>query len=142
LRKVRSAEARAGLADLDTYRHFSARVAACRGSVLDFLARAKSQGKVVAAYGAAAKGNTLLNFCGITSEDISMVADRNPYKQSKLLPGSHIPVVSPDELMLSKPDYVLILPWNLKAEIMRQLAAISAWGGRFVTAVPTVQCYK
>jgi hypothetical protein len=142
LRRVRSAEARAGLADLDAYRHFSARVEACRSSVLDFLARAKSQGKLVAAYGAAAKGNTLLNFCGVTSADIPMVADRNPYKQSKLLPGSHIPVVSPDELMRSKPDYVLILPWNLKAEIMRQLGAISAWGGRFVTAVPTVQCYR
>ena len=142
LREVRSAEALAGLADLDTYRHFSERVDACRSSVLDFLARARSEGKVIAAYGAAAKGNTLLNFCGVTSADIPMVADRNPYKQSKLLPGSHIPVVSPDELMRSKPDYVLILPWNLKTEIMRQLTAISAWGGRFVTAVPTVHCYK
>jgi hypothetical protein len=97
---------------------------------------------VVSAYGAAAKGNTLLNFCGITADSIPMVADRNPHKQSKLLPGSHIPVVSPDELARHKPDYVLILPWNLKTEIMRQLDGIRAWGGRFVTAVPTVHCYE
>jgi SAM-dependent methyltransferase len=142
LRKVRSDERLAGLADLDTYRRFSEGVVACRSSLLEFLARAKSAGKVVAAYGAAAKGNTLLNFCGITADDIPMVADRNPHKQSKLLPGSHIPVVSPDELTRRKPDYVLILPWNLKTEIMRQLAGISAWGGRFVTAVPTVHCYE
>ena len=142
LHAVRAAEALAGLAELDTYRHFAARVQACRSSLRDFLARAKSAGKLVAAYGAAAKGNTLLNFCELTREDIAMVADRNPHKQSKLLPGSHIPVVSPDELLRSEPDYVLILPWNLKAEIMQQLARISAWGGRFVTAVPTVQCHE
>jgi len=142
LSNVRSAERRAGLADLDTYRRFSERVAACRNSLLDFLARAKSEGKVVAAYGAAAKGNTLLNFCGITAHDIPMVADRNPHKQSKLLPGSYIPVVSPDELTRHKPDYVLILPWNLRTEIMRQLDGIRDWGGRFVIAVPTVHCYE
>jgi SAM-dependent methyltransferase len=142
LHKVRADERLAGLDDLNTYRRFSERVDVCRSSVLEFLARAKAQGKVVAAYGAAAKGNTLLNFCGVTARDIPMVADRNPHKQSKLLPGSHIPVVSPDELLRNKPDYVLILPWNLKTEIMRQLNAISAWGGRFVTAVPTVHCYE
>jgi hypothetical protein len=79
-----------------------------------FLARAKRESKTVAAYGAAAKGNTLLNFCGATPADIAMVADRNPHKQSKLLPGTHIPVVSPEELMRARPDYVLILPWNLQ----------------------------
>jgi SAM-dependent methyltransferase len=142
LRKVRSAEMLAGLAELDAYRRFSERVAACGSSLLEFLARAKAAGKVVIAYGAAAKGNTLLNFCGITADGIPMVADRNPHKQSKLLPGSHIPVVSPDELTRHKPDYVLILPWNLKTEIMRQLDGIRAWGGRFVTAVPTVHCYE
>jgi len=142
LRRVRAAEMRAGLADLDAYRRFSERVAACRSSLLEFLTRAKAADKVVAAYGAAAKGNTLLNFCGLTANDIPMVADRNPHKQSKLLPGSHIPVVSPEELRRHKPDYVLILPWNLKTEIMRQLDGIRAWGGRFVTAVPTVHCYE
>jgi len=141
LLNVRAAEQRAGLADLDTYRRFSARVTACRSALLEFLARAKSEGKSVAAYGAAAKGNTLLNFCGVTAQDIPLVADRNPHKQSKLLPGSHIPVVSPQELMRRRPDYVLILPWNLQTEIMRQLEGIRAWGGRFVTAVPTVHCH-
>src|ERR1700722_1767964 len=139
---VRSAETRAGIADLDTYRRFSERVAACRSSLLEFLADAKADGKIVAAYGAAAKGNTLLNFCGITARDISMVADRNPHKQAKLLPGSHIPIVSPEELTRHRPDYVLILPWNLQAEIRRQLPGIKAWGGRFVTPVPTVHCYE
>jgi SAM-dependent methyltransferase len=142
LSAVRAAEARAGMADLDTYRRFSERVAACRSSLLEFLAGARSAGKVVAAYGAAAKGNTLLNFCGISTRDIPLVADRNPHKQAKLLPGSHIPVVSPEELMRRKPDYVLILPWNLQTEIRRQLAGIKAWGGRFVTPVPTVHCFE
>jgi hypothetical protein len=108
----------------------------CRLSLKRFLAQAAAEGKRVMAYGAAAKGNTLMNFCGVTSADISMVADRNPHKQGKLLPGTHIPVVSPEELMRQRPDYVLILPWNLKDEIKRQLADIGAWGGRFVTPVP------
>jgi SAM-dependent methyltransferase len=129
-------ESSAGLGTLDAYRRFAERVEACRGSMLSFFAEARRQGKRVAAYGAAAKGNTLLNFCGATSRDVSMVADRNPHKQSKLLPGTHIPVVSPEALMEAKPDYVLILPWNLQEEIRRQLAGIAAWGGRFVTPVP------
>ena len=97
LSKLRAQEAAAGLGRLDTFLKFADRVDACRRSVLDFLAQAKRDGKIVAAYGAAAKGNTLLNFCGVTRDDISMVGDRNPHKQSKLLPGSHIPVVSPEE---------------------------------------------
>jgi hypothetical protein len=139
LRAVRDEEAAVGLPDLNTYLRFSARVDACRSALLDFLAAAKRQGKTVAAYGAAAKGNTLLNFCGLTREDISMVADRNPYKQAKFLPGSHIPVVSPEELLEGRPDYVLILPWNLEEEIRRQLRGIAAWGGKFVTPVPLVR---
>ena len=87
---------------------------------------------------AAAKGNTLLNFCAVTPQDISLVADLNPHKQGKLLPGTHIPVVSPQALMEDRPDYVLILPWNLQHEIRRQLDGVRAWGGRFVTAVPQV----
>jgi SAM-dependent methyltransferase len=136
LRALRAQEAAAGLGDLGTYLRFAERVETCRRSVLDFLARAKRESKAVAAYGAAAKGNTLLNFCGVTREDISMVADRNPHKQTKLLPGTHIPVVSPEELMHARPDYVLVLPWNLQAEIRRQLDGIRAWGGRFVIPVP------
>ena len=138
LLKVRRKEAEAGLSELATYLRFAERVEACRRSLLEFLADAKRQGKTVAAYGAAAKGNTLLNFCGVTPQDISRVADRNPHKQGKLLPGTHIAVVSPEELLSQKPDYVLILPWNIKDEIRRQLHGIAEWGGRFVTPVPLV----
>jgi hypothetical protein len=136
LREVRAQETAAGLDDLATYKKFSKRVAECRDSLLAFLAAAKREGKRVAAYGAAAKGNTLLNFCAVTPQDIAFVADRNPHKQRKFLPGTHIPVVSPEELMQAKPDYVLILPWNLRDEIRQQLKGIEAWGGRFVTPVP------
>jgi SAM-dependent methyltransferase len=141
LREVRAQEEAAGLADLKTYMQFAKRVDECRDSLREFLAGAKRDGKRVAAYGAAAKGNTLMNFCGITPDDIAFVADRNPHKQNKLLPGTHIPVISPEELMQAKPDYVLILPWNLRDEISRQLADINAWGGRFVTPVPLVQIF-
>ncbi|MDB6083153.1 MAG: SAM-dependent methyltransferase, partial [Gammaproteobacteria bacterium] len=132
LRAVRQQELVAGLPDAATYLRFAERVEECRRSLLGFLAHAKREDAVVAGYGAAAKGNTLLNFCGATRNDISMVADRNPHKQGKLLPGTHIPVVSPDELMRAKPDYVLILPWNLRDEIMAQLAGIREWGGKFI----------
>jgi SAM-dependent methyltransferase len=136
LSEVRAQESAAGLEDLATYTKFSKRVEECRDSLLAFLAAAKREGKQVAAYGAAAKGNTLLNFCGVDHTDITFVADRNPHKQKKFLPGTHIPVVSPEELTQAKPDYVLILPWNLRDEIQQQLKGIEAWGGRFVTAVP------
>jgi SAM-dependent methyltransferase len=141
LQAVRGEEAAAGLQDLETYRSFATRVDECRESLLAFLAAARVQGRAVAAYGAAAKGNTLLNFCGVGCDDISVVADKNPHKQGKLLPGTHIPVVSPETLLSREPDYVLILPWNLQHEIRGQLAAIAAWGGRFVTPVPLVQVY-
>ncbi|MGO9934272.1 MAG: methyltransferase domain-containing protein [Steroidobacteraceae bacterium] len=141
LRDVRAQETAAGLADLATYLQFAKRVDECRDSLREFLSTAKRDGKQVAAYGAAAKGNTLLNFCGVTPQDIPFVADRNPHKQKKLLPGTHIPVVSPQELMRAKPDYVLVLAWNLRDEIRQQLAGIAEWGGRFVTPVPLVRIY-
>jgi len=141
LRKLRAQESAAGLADLGTYLRFAERVENCRRSLLGFLAEAKREGKTVAAYGAAAKGNTLLNFCGVTPADIPQVADRNPHKQSKFLPGTHIPVVSPEALLQARPDYVLILPWNLQDEIRQQLQGITRWGGRFVTPVPVVRIY-
>jgi len=141
LHKLREQESAAGLADLGTYLRFSERVENCRRSLLEFLGQAKRDGKVVAAYGAAAKGNTLLNFCGVTPQDIAQVADRNPHKQSKFLPGTHIPVVSPEAFLQSKPDYVLILPWNLQEEIRQQLQEVRQWGGRFVTPVPVVRIY-
>ena len=104
--------------------------------LLDFLLRAKADGKRVVGYGAAAKGNTLLNYAGVKSDLIAWVADANPHKQGKFLPGSRIPVVSPEQLVAEKPDYVLVLPWNLLKEVSEQLAPVRAWGGRFVIAVP------
>jgi SAM-dependent methyltransferase len=142
LAEVRAREAAAGLTQRETYIRFAARVEECRRSVLAFFVQAKQQGKSVSAYGAAAKGNTLLNFCGLGRGDITLVADRNPHKQSKLLPGTHIPVVSPERLMQEKPDYVLILPWNLQEEIRAQMSGIAAWGGRFVTPIPLVRIYS
>jgi SAM-dependent methyltransferase len=136
LHAVRQKEQAAGLPDLSTYLRFAERVEECRRSLLKFFAQAKREGKMVGAYGAAAKGNTLLNFCSASRDDVFMVADRNPHKQSKLLPGTHIPVVSPEELMRAKPGYILILPWNIKDEVRRQLRDIGEWGGRFVTPVP------
>jgi hypothetical protein len=136
LKGLRVREQAAGLADLATYERFAGRVETCRRSLLKFLADAKREGRTVAAYGAAAKGNTLLNFCNVGRDDIAMVADRNPHKQAKFLPGTHIPVVAPEDLMRARPNYVLILPWNLQAEIRRQLAGIAEWGGRFVIPVP------
>jgi SAM-dependent methyltransferase len=141
LLRVRAAEAAAGLADAAVYLRFGARAAACRNSVREFLRDARAAGRRVIGYGAAAKGNTLLNFCGAGPLDLACVADRNPHKQGKLLPGSRIPVISPEELLRLQPDYVLILPWNLRSEIMRQLEPIRAWGGRFVTPVPEIQIH-
>lgn len=141
LRDIRRREKAAGLDDLATYSRFAQRVEACRQSLLEFLASCKRQSKSVVAYGAAAKGNTLLNFCNVTRADIAVVADRNPHKQSKLLPGTHIPVVTPEALMQMRPDFVLILPWNLQEEIRTQLHEVSQWGGKFVTPVPLIRIH-
>lgn len=133
---LRARERAAGLDRLSTYEGFTAKVEAVRDCFLTFLASAKAEGRVVAAYGAAAKGNTFLNYCGVTAHDIVAVFDANPHKQDRFLPGSHVPIFAPERLDDIKPDYVLILPWNLKDEIMAQLAHISGWGGRFVICTP------
>ena len=104
-----------------------------------YLAQAKGQGRKVAAYGAAAKGNTFLNYCGATADDIVASFDANPAKQDKFLPGSHVPILAPGAVADVRPDDLLILPWNLKGEIMGQMAFIRDWGGRFVIASPEVQ---
>ena len=103
---------------------------------LSFLLSARAEGKTVAGYGAAAKGNTLMNFAGVRPDLVAFVADRNPAKQGKYLPGSRIPVVGDDELRKARPDFVIIFPWNLRDEVMAEHAYIGEWGGRFVTAVP------
>ena len=136
--RVRDAEALARLGRPETYDAFAPRVEACRASLRAFLDRARLTGKTVAAYGAAAKGNTLLNHCGVTTADVAYVVDRNPHKVGRLLPGSHLPVHDVDHVRRTRPDYVLVLPWNWKDEIVAQMADVSSWGGRFVTAVPTV----
>ena len=121
------------------YTNFQQRAFHIKEQLLQFLLDQKKTEKTVAAYGAAAKGNTLLNYCGIKNDFIDFVADANPHKQNKFLPASHIPVVNEARLKATKPDYVLILPWNLREEITRQLAYIKDWGGKFVTAIPSLQ---
>lgn len=132
-------EKAAGLAGIDRFDAFAAGVAATRRALLAFLIAARTDGKTVAAYGAAAKGNTLLNYCGIRADMVAFVADRNPTKQGRMLPGSRIPVVDPDEIARARPDYLLVLPWNIKDEVMAQMAHIREWGGQFVIPIPTVE---
>jgi SAM-dependent methyltransferase len=131
-------EKAAGLNTLAGYAGFSKRAEKIRTEFLAFLDNAEKNGKQVVGYGAAAKGNTFFNYCGITADRIPFVCDLNPAKQGKLLPGSHIPIKTADAIAAAKPDYVLILPWNLRSEISGQLSFIRAWGGLFVTAIPEI----
>ncbi|MCM5557654.1 class I SAM-dependent methyltransferase [Pleomorphomonas sp. JP5] len=138
---VRAAEAEAHLGDPTGYRGFTAKVEKVRDDFLRFLAKTKTEGKTVAGYGAAAKGNTFMNYCRLSESDIAFVADRNPHKQGRLLPGVHAPIADPDLIGQTKPDYVLILPWNLSSEIEQQLGFIRDWGGQFVTAIPSIRIF-
>jgi SAM-dependent methyltransferase len=138
LLKVRRDEATAGIDGDAYYAGFEPRVRAVRTALLDFLRKAKSDGKKVAAYGAAAKGNTLLNYCSIGTDLIDYVVDVSPHKQGTYLPGSRLPIYAPSNINETKPDYVLILPWNIKDEIMEQMKGIRAWGGRFAISIPTL----
>ena len=131
-------EEEAGLKDMQSYANFDEQVKETKRKLLEFLISAKREGKTVAGYGAPGKGNTLLNYCGIRTDFIDYTVDRNPYKQGKFLPGTHIPIYAPDKIMETKPDYVLILPWNFKDEIIKQMAAIKEWGGKFVVPIPEV----
>ena len=115
---------------------FAERVARVKRDLLEFLIGAKRDGKRIAGYGAPGKGNTLLNYCGIRTDFLDYTVDRNPYKQGKFTPGTHIPIHPPERIAETRPDYVLILPWNLKDEIMEQLAFIREWGGQFVVPIP------
>jgi 2-polyprenyl-3-methyl-5-hydroxy-6-metoxy-1,4-benzoquinol methylase len=136
---LRKREASAGLASLMSYRSFNERVKEAKRAILSFLIEARGNGKVIAAYGAPAKGNTLLNYCGIRSDFIDFTVDRSPHKQSHYLPGTHIPIFHPDRIRKTKPDYLVILPWNLKEEIMEQMSFIREWGGQFVVFIPEVR---
>lgn len=133
------AEAHAGLRELSTYRGFQAKADQVKDGLLGFLLEQKRAGRRVAAYGAAAKGNTILNYAGVKPDLLSCVFDAAPSKQGKYLPGSHIPVRSPQEIDELRPDLLLILPWNIADEVMRQNERIRQWGGRFVIAVPTLE---
>ncbi len=132
-------EEAAGLLDPATYAAFETRVRATKRAFLQFLIEAKEAGRTIAGYGAPAKGNTLLNYCGVGTDFIDFTVDRSPHKQGRFLPGSRIPIEAPDALRERRPDYVLILPWNLEEEIVEQMADVRSWGGRFVVAIPRVR---
>jgi SAM-dependent methyltransferase len=135
-RELRDRELAAGYEELDTYQGYGRRVERDKRQILRFLTELKEQGLRIAGYGAPAKGNTLLNYCGVRRDFVEYTCDLNPYKQGHLLPGSHIPIRSPDALREDHPDVVLILPWNLKDEIVQQLSFIRDWGGRFAARTP------
>jgi SAM-dependent methyltransferase len=138
-RELRQRELDAGLLSLDTYAGFSEQVKETKRALLEFLISAKRAGKRVAGYGAPGKGNTLLNYCGIRTDFLDFTVDRSPYKQGKFLPGTHIPIFAPDKIREVRPDYVLILPWNFKEEIMKQMGDVRDWGGKFVVPIPRVR---
>ena len=137
--RLKQREREAGLERLETYAGFAEQVRETKRQLLEFLIGAKRAGKTVAGYGAPAKGNTLLNYCGIRSDFIDYTVDRSPHKQGKLLPGTHIPVHHPDKIRETRPDYLLILPWNIREEVMEQMADIRQWGGKFVVPIPRVE---
>ncbi|HAX78028.1 MAG TPA: SAM-dependent methyltransferase [Cyanobacteria bacterium UBA11372] len=140
--ELKAREEAAGFTSLDCYFSFSEQVKETKRKLLDFLIKAKREGKSIAGYGAPGKGNTLLNYCGIRTDFLDYTVDRNPYKQGKFLPGTHIPIFHPDKINETQPDYVLILPWNFKEEIIAQMAHIRNWGGKFVVPIPEVQVYS
>ena len=132
-------EEQAGLRDLATYAAFGAQVRETKRALLTFLIEAKRAGKRIVGYGAPGKGNTLLNYCGIGTDFIDFTVDRNPYKQGKYTPGSRIPILAPEELLKAKPDYVLILPWNLREEIIGWLRNSGAGSAQFVVPIPRLE---
>ncbi len=130
-----------GLESADYYRAFSEQIRETKRKLLEFLIDVKRQGKKVAGYGAPAKGNTLLNYCGVRTDFLDYTVDRSPHKQGHFLPGTRIPIHAPDHIRETRPDYLLILPWNLRDEIMEQMADVRDWGCRFVVAIPEVTVY-
>jgi SAM-dependent methyltransferase len=137
--KLKTKEIEAGLEQRSTYLGFGEQVKATKRHLLSFLIDIKNQGKSVVGYGAPAKGNTLLNYCGIRTDLLDYTVDRSPYKQGLFLPGTHIPIYHPDKIIETKPDYLLILPWNIKDEIIEQMSHIREWGGKFVVPIPEVE---
>ncbi|MEI6293412.1 MAG: class I SAM-dependent methyltransferase [Methanomicrobiales archaeon] len=132
-------EKQAGLLDPVTYEQFRRNVEATKRALLQCLISAKNEGKTIVGYGAPAKGNTLLNYCGIRTDFLDYTVDANPHKQNLFLPGTHIPIKHPDQIRIDKPEYILILPWNIKEEIMDQLSFAHEWGGKFIIPIPSVE---
>ena len=139
---LRRREIEAGIDRIETYAAFEEQVKETKRKLLEFLIEAKRQNKKVIGYGAPGKGNTLLNYCGIRTDFLDFTVDRNPYKHGRFLPGTHIPIFPPEQLQAARPDYVFILPWNLKDEIMKQLSFIREWGGKFVVPIPELKVYE
>jgi hypothetical protein len=139
LTNLRNRELGLNFDQMSAYSSFGEQVKATKRNLLEFLIQARRAGKKVAGYGAPGKGNTLLNYCGIRADFLDFTVDRNPYKQGKFLPGTHIPIFPVEKIDEARPDYLLILPWNFKEEIVKQMARIRNWGGQFVVPIPNVQ---
>jgi hypothetical protein len=139
VRALADRERRRGYEEMDVYRGFRTKVETVKRDLLAFLIDAKRAGKRVVGYGAPAKGNTLLNYCGIREDFLDFTVDRSPHKQGRYLPGTHVPIRAPEELLRARPDYVFVLPWNLRDELLAQLAEIRTWGGKFLFAIPKVE---
>ena len=138
---LRQTEIADGFETLERYRGFDRQVKRTKNQLLRFLIDAKEQGKTVVGYGAPGKGNTLLNYCGIRTDYLDFTVDANPYKQGKYTPGTRIPILPPEAIKVAKPDYILILPWNLREEISRTASYVREWGGRFVVPIPEVEVF-
>ncbi|GHN02628.1 methyltransferase [Cytophagales bacterium WSM2-2] len=140
--RMHTLEKNKGLHDLDYYTDFKEKVKETKRKILEFLINAKRDNKTVVGYGAPGKGNTLLNYCGVRTDFMDYTVDRNPHKQGNYLPGTLIPIYHPDKIRETRPDYVFILPWNLKNEIMDQMSFIGEWGGQFVVPIPQLAVYE
>jgi hypothetical protein len=136
---LRERELTAGLDQMRTYATFAQQVMESKRALLDLLIQLRRAGKRVVGYGAPGKGNTLLNYCGVRTDFLDFTVDRNPYKQGRFLPGTHIPIYSPERILERRPDYILILPWNLKTEIVAQLSYAREWGAKFIVPIPTAR---
>jgi len=139
VRELKARELKRGLRTLETYANFTEQVKETKRGILEVLIRLKREGKSIAGYGAPGKGNTLLNYCGIRNDFLDYTVDRNPYKQGKFTPGTHIPIVAPERIRETRPDFLFILPWNLTDEIVKSCAYIREWGGQFIVPIPEVK---
>ena len=137
--KLLAAEKQFGLTDSSIYNKYSEQISIVKQNIWKFFISAKQENKKIVCYGAPAKGNTLLNFCGVGKDFVEYTVDKNPHKQNLFLPGTHIPIYSPEKIRSTKPDYVLILPWNLKDEIVKQMSFIRDWNGKFVVLIPEIE---